>query len=65
LTGTVKFIKIIGSLRKIFNVKSIDKGRRKRDSLLDPVKALDCEQVKFLKNVQKWLEDWGALNQKA
>jgi hypothetical protein len=65
VTGTVKFINIIGSLWKIFNVKSIDKGRRKRDSLLDPIKAVDCEQVKFLKNIQKWLEDWGALNQKA
>jgi hypothetical protein len=65
VTRTVKFIQIIGSLWKICNVKSIEKGRRKRDTMLDPIKAVDCEQVKFLKNIQKWLEGWGALNQKA
>jgi hypothetical protein len=65
VTGLAKFIKIIGSLWKILNVKSIDKGRRKRNSLSDPIIAVDCDQVKYLKNIHKWLEDWGALNQKA
>jgi hypothetical protein len=63
--GTVRFIQIIGSLWKIFNVKAMDKGRHKRDSFSNPIKAVDCEQIKFLKNIQKWLEDWEALNQKS
>jgi hypothetical protein len=65
VTGTVKFIQIIGNLWKIFNVKSTDKGCRNCDSLSDPIKAVDFEQVKSLKDIQKWQEDWGALNQKA
>ena len=65
VTGTVEFIRIIGNLWKIFNVKSIDKGRRKRDTFSDPVRAVDCEQVMYLKNTHEWLEKRVALNQKA
>jgi hypothetical protein len=47
------------------NVKSIDKGHHNWNSLSDLIVAVDCDQVKYLKNLHKWLEDWGALNQKA
>jgi hypothetical protein len=37
VTGTVEFFQLLGSPFKMFKVKSVDKGRRKRDSLSDPV----------------------------
>ena len=65
VSGTVKFISIILRMWKILNVKSTDKGHHKRDDNLNPIRSVDDDSVKFLRDVCRWLDSWNALNLKA
>ncbi len=51
VSGTSKFINIILRLWKVLNVKSTDKGRRKRDNDLDPIRSIADENVQYLCDV--------------
>jgi len=51
-------------LWKILNVKSTDKGRRKRDSDMDPIRGVDDQNVVFLGEVYNWLVQWERMQQK-
>jgi len=64
MSGTSKFMKIILRLWKILNVKSTGKGRRKRDTDMDPIRHADDSNVVFLREVYSWLVQWEALQQK-
>jgi len=47
VSGTTKFLNIILRLWNILNVKSTDKGQRKRDSTMDPIRSVNDENVFF------------------
>ena len=64
MSGTSKFLSIILRLWKILNVKSTGKGRRKRDSDMDPIFSVDDSSVVFLREVYDWLVQWELLHQK-
>lgn len=65
VSGTSKFISIILRMWTVLNVKSTDKGRRKRDNNLDPIRSVDDEKVSFLRDFHNWLVKWEAMNLKA
>ena len=64
VSGTVKFLEIISRLWRILNVKSVDKGRRKRDAYAEPIHSLDSDSYQYLVRFQDWLTRWDALQQK-
>ena len=64
VAGTIKFLQTILRLWKVLNVKSTDKGRRKRDSDCDHIRNIDSTNVEFLQEVHQWLVKWNNLNQK-
>lgn len=64
VSGTSKFISIILRFWKVLNVKSTGKGHRKRDNDLDPIRSVDDENVRYLRDVLSWLEAWEGLKQK-
>jgi len=54
---------IILRMYKVLNVKSTDKGRRKRDSnLMDPIRCVADKKFTFLRDLHVWLVKWEAMN---
>ena len=64
VSGTRSFVSIILKLWKILNVKSVDKGYRKRDTDSNPIHESSDGRVLFLNDVFNWLCKWESLNQK-
>jgi hypothetical protein len=66
VSGTSKFINIILRLWKVLNVKSTDKGRRrKRDNDMGPIRNMLDENVQYLRDVHSWLVAWEGPKQKS
>jgi hypothetical protein len=63
VAGTMKFLEIVLRLWKILNVKSVNKGRYKRDNDSDPIRSVDSLNVGYLQEVHQWLIKWDSLNQ--
>ena len=64
VSGTSTFFTIILRLWNVLNVKSTDKGRRKRDNDLNPIRSIFEDNVQYLRNVHQWLMAWEGLKQK-
>jgi hypothetical protein len=64
VTGTQSFVNIIVKLWKILNVKSPDKGYKKRDVDCYPIRDVSDERVSFLGEVFTWLCKWDNMGQK-
>ena len=62
--GTAVFIQLINKLWKILNVKSVDKGIRKRDENSKPISSIDDKSVLFLKEFSSWLDRWDKMGLK-
>jgi len=63
-SGTSKFLTLILRLWKVLNVKSTDKGRRKRDGDMNPIRGVSDENVVFLDELYNWLVKWEGMQQK-
>jgi hypothetical protein len=63
-SGTQTFVNIILKLWKILNVKSTDKGFRKRDDDCRPISDVNDERLSYLRDVYLWLCAWENLNQR-
>ena len=61
---TLLCVIIVLRLWKVLNVKSADKGRRKRDTDMAPVHSMNDANVLFLREVYGWLVEWEGLQQK-
>jgi len=46
---------IILRLWNVLNVKSTDKGRRKRDATIDPIRSVNDDNMGFLRPLHEWL----------
>ena len=55
VSGTTKFMTIILRLWNVLNVKSTDKGRRKRDATIDPIRSVNDDNMGFLRPLHEWL----------
>ena len=62
--GTQFFISLVIKLWRILNVKSSDKGLRKRDPDLAPITEVTDERLLFVNKVHEWLCRWEGLKQK-
>lgn len=61
---TADFITIVAKLWKILNVKTCNKGLRKKDDSSLPILSDNDERVMFLRRFSSWLERWESLHQK-
>jgi len=65
ISGTSTFLSIIIlRLWKVLDVKSTGKGRRRRDTDMEPIRGVDDSNVVLLRQVYDWLVQWEALQQK-
>jgi hypothetical protein len=62
MNGAHQFICLIMRLFNIFNVKSVDKGLRKRDSDCNPIRDVNDAQMVFLRDFYYWLIQWESMN---
>ena len=62
--GAHQFICLILKLWHVLNVKSVDKGIRKRDGDSESIRAINDPSVIFLQDVYYWLVQWESMNQK-
>ena len=65
VSGTQTFVNIVLTLWKILNVKTTNKGFRKRDDDCHPIKDVNDDRLQYLEDVYKWLCGWENLNQKS
>lgn len=61
-SGTHVFICLIIKLFKILNVKSLDKGIRKRDIDSEPIRDCNDASAIFLQDFYYWLVQWESFN---
>lgn len=62
-TGTADFIALILKLWNVMNVKSMTKGKHKRDFTMDPVRSSDDWKLTFLGQFGDFLQQWESSKQ--
>ena len=58
-SGTLNFLNVIGKWWNLLNIKSLSKGKRKRDINMETIDATNIERfLAFMDMFATWLDDW-------